>query len=98
MGIPLPENKNTNFPFHVFDRYEIHIQVFFCEVYLWKYHLPILIFVKLFYENLGIEIKHYFMKKLVTQLFKNKIGYLGRRFSKKIIFESHIYKDNIVPR
>ena len=27
MGIPLPENRKvTTFPFHVFDRYENHIQ------------------------------------------------------------------------
>ena len=29
LGIPLPENRKvTTFPFHVFDRYEIHIQAF----------------------------------------------------------------------
>ena len=29
LGTPLPENKKvTTFPFHVFDRYEIHIQAF----------------------------------------------------------------------
>ena len=29
LGIPLPENRKvTKFPFHVFDRYEIHIQGF----------------------------------------------------------------------
>ena len=26
--VPLPENKNINCPFHIFDRYEIHIQTF----------------------------------------------------------------------
>ena len=29
MGIPLPENKKeTTFPFHVFERYGVHIQAF----------------------------------------------------------------------
>ena len=29
IGVPLPENRKvTTFPFHVFDRYQIHIQAF----------------------------------------------------------------------
>ena len=69
-----------------FDRYEIHIQAFGDFIYAHFIFCPILIFTKIFYDNLGT---HIFKKQNEVKRTFNKI--------KKHFVGPHIHKDNMFP-
>ena len=54
-GFPYLKRKKlvgyTTFPFHIFDRYEIHIQTVVDSIYAFFNHFPILIFTHLYKER-----------------------------------------------
>ena len=83
-GIPLLENKKvvgfTKFPFHVFDRYEIHIQAFWDFIYANFIIFPILIFTKYDKHEIRIFSKQKTHTQVVSMTFKSFRTFQNVRF------------------
>ena len=97
MGIPSPKNrKNTTFPFHVFDRYAIHIQafanVFDGQFIIFNHHLHKIFLkyiFKLYIRKICVERKYISKKNISKHLYIRKM--MGTPFE---IFAKHKFPDS----